>query len=1036
MTQTDRSNPDGSARDKMLSRLREDLIGPRAVDEVLSARPSDVYLTGILWPKNTALAPEEDERLAVAPGEEDGGDDAEDQVRPQAVVMRRPSTAGLSFAASGSDLPTVRAQVQFGMYSEVDSDGRTRWQRQQHSPSPIDIKLQLGSRDVPITSREVTGLRLNVRCIRFSAGVLATITLVNDLVPEEPGRAYIERATLFQVSIEIEPLERTKLIARPARRAPVDDEDWSSALLYGDAYEFAAGHTCSATWITDANDRRAAARVTTSWLPEAVVPAVSPDGDEVFNGLSKAGKDPLSARWLATAEEVELHAGLARLCDAYGLWIGQREIDAAEFEPPLRQVAERHIQDAKDVLRRIIEGANFLQRSPKACNAFRLANIAMSSQREWSGQGALRWRPFQLAFILLTLESTADGHHADRDVMDLLWFPTGGGKTEAYLGLIAFVAFYRRLIAENPDDGAGVAVIMRYTLRLLTTQQFTRAAAMICACEAIRRGIVKTDHAGKLGETPFGIGLWVGEGATPNRRQDAFDSLTDRSKSSPRQLIKCPCCSQKLDYAQRLPTDTVSVSCSNADCMISGVALPVWAVDEDVYAFRPTLLIGTVDKFAQIVRRPETSSIFAVHDRMQPQLILQDELHLISGPLGTLAGLYESALDIILSSGGTRPKIIGSTATIRRASDQVLALFDRKTCQFPPPGLTATNSGFTVIDQELPGRLYVGVTTAGRSAKFTLQAVAASLLQTAAGGLSQTERDAYWTLVAYFNSLRELGGALVLMQDDVHDTIQLLARARSETARTLGAVEELTSRRSQEDIRDMLETLEYPAGNDAAIDVVLATNMLSVGVDIRRLGLMLINGQPKTMAEYIQATSRVGRGKVPGLVVPVLNSAKPRDRSHFETFRTWHATLYREVEATSVTPFASRARDRALHAVLVAVIRHLVAGRLNSPVLDDDSIAAADRLIVKVAERAQRVDPFETDVEDELRERLARWIRRAPKQYWSRYAKTSLLQSAEEAAALRASGRIVGQAWPTPNTMRGIEPATNYRLIEGLRSRT
>src|SRR6201999_1073489 len=154
------------------------------------------------------------------------------------------------------------------------------------------------------------------------------------------------------------------------------------------------------------------------------------------------------------------------------------------------------------------------------------------------------------------------------------------------------------------------------------------------------------------------------------------------------------------------------------------------------------------------------------------------------------------------------------------------------------------------------------------------------------------------------------------------------------------------------------------------LDVVLATNMLSVGVDIPRLGLMLVNGQPKTMAEYIQATSRVGRGAVAGLVVPVLNSAKPRDRSHFETFRTWHSTLYREVEATSVTPFASRARDRALHAVLVAVVRHLVANRLNSPVLDDVSIASAEELIKQVANRARRVDPFETDVETELQERL------------------------------------------------------------------
>lgn len=683
-------------------------------------------------------------------------------------------------------------------------------------------------------------------------------------------------------------------------------------------------------------------------------------------------------------------------------------------------------------------GADFLAADANAADAFRLANLVMNTQRNWSEKSDLRWRPFQLGFLLLTLQSSVRGDHEHRGVMDLLWFPTGGGKTEAYLGLIAFIAFYRRLSSANADDGAGVAVIMRYTLRLLTTQQFIRAAALICACEAVRRGKIRTSLASRLGSIPFAIGLWVGGDATPNTRQAAFDSLKDATKSSPRQLTDCPCCTKPLSYTQRRATDPVHVTCTTAGCSLSAAEpLPVWTVDQDVYAFRPTLLIGTVDKFAQIVRKKETSALFAVNAGMQPQLVLQDELHLISGPLGTLAGLYESALDLILSANGTRPKIIGSTATIRRAAEQVEALFDRDTCQFPPPGLTAADSGFTVTDPALPGRRYIGVTTAGRSAKFTLQAVSASLLQTSLAGLPAAERDYYWTLVAYFNSLRELGGALVLMQDDVYDTIGLIAKARAgELERNLKSVEELTSRRSQKEIRDMLSQLKRRAGDDAAVDVLLATNMISVGVDIERLGLMLVNGQPKTMAEYIQATSRVGRGRVPGLVVAALNNGKPRDRSHYETFRTCHATLYREVEATSVTPFASRARDRALHAVLVAIVRHVVPGMLQSPALDDQAIDRVRDLIDRVAARASRVDVMETEVGPELRDLLKKWTRRAPKEYWNRFVKDTLLQSAEEAAAKRASGRGVGQAWPTPNSMRGVEPSTNYRLAEVLRVRT
>ncbi|PZR83918.1 MAG: DNA/RNA helicase [Stutzerimonas stutzeri] len=950
--------------------------------------------------------------------------------------MRRPSTAGISFAVAGGlgQTPQISISVRFGTYRDAGG----KWQRHQHSPEPVTIDVVQGVISRTLASGDVEGLRLHVRSVPYDQGLLCTVTLVNDAVPAEPTRSAAEQATLFQVGFEVTPGTSTKLVSRPSRRSPVDDDDFSGDLLYKDAREFAAGHTCSADWTGDPEDRNAALAVRTTWLPQSVVPAVSPDGHELFRGLVTDGRDPLSSVWLAGASTQEIHAGLTQLCDAYASWIELQKTGAADLSGDRARTAARHIETAVGVCARMRAGANFLAFDSNAADAFRLANLVMNTQRNWSEKSDLRWRPFQLGFLLLTLESSVCGDHDDRGVMDLLWFPTGGGKTEAYLGLIAFIAFYRRLSSAKADEGAGVAVIMRYTLRLLTTQQFMRAAAMICACEAVRRGTIRTGLASRLGIIPFAIGLWVGGDATPNTRQVAFNSLKDSSKSSPRQLVECPCCTKPLTYTQRRTTDPVHVTCTTVGCSLSGPEpLPVWTVDQDVYAFRPTLLIGTVDKFAQIVRKKETTALFAVNAGMQPQLVLQDELHLISGPLGTLAGLYESALDLILSANGTRPKIIGSTATIRRAAEQVEALFDRDTCQFPPPGLTAADSGFTVTDTSLPGRRYVGVTTAGRSAKFTLQAVSASLLQTALAGLPAAERDYYWTLVAYFNSLRELGGALVLMQDDVYDSIGLIAKARiSEPERDLKSVEELTSRRSQKEIRDMLVQLKRRAGDDAVVDVLLATNMISVGVDIERLGLMLVNGQPKTMAEYIQATSRVGRGRVPGLVVAALNNGKPRDRSHYETFRTWHATLYREVEATSVTPFASRARDRALHAVLVAIVRHIVPGMLQSPVLDDRAIKMARDLIDLVAARAGRVDKMETDVGPELRELLKKWIRRAPQEYWNRFVKDTLLQGAEEAAAKRASGRSVGQAWPTPNSMRGVEPSTNYRLAEVLKVRT
>jgi ATP-dependent helicase YprA (DUF1998 family) len=530
----------------------------------------------------------------------------------------------------------------------------------------------------------------------------------------------------------------------------------------------------------------------------------------------------------------------------------------------------------------------------------------------------------------------------------------------------------------------------------------------------------------------------VGGDAVPNRVKDAAAALTGvPGQASPKQLLDCPACQTRLLWWHNELAGSINVRCDNTTCLLHdpSAPLPVWTVDEDVYRVEPTLLIGTIDKYAQIVRRKEINTLFGIGRSRPPDLIIQDELHLISGPLGTVAGLYEVAIDRMFATAGALPKIIGSTATIRRASEQVYQLFCRKTAQFPPPCLDAGDSGFALTDTTAPGRLYGGVTTAGRSAKFALQAVAASLLQSGLHGAGDdATRNPYWTLVSYFNSLRELGGALVLMQDDVNDTIANLSTQRSEAPRRPEIIEELTSRRSQADVRDMLQRLAIPAGRPDALDVVLATNMLSVGVDIPRLGMMLVNGQPKGMAEYIQATSRVGRGRVPGLVVAVLNNAKARDRSHYESFATWHSTLYRDVEPTSVTPFASRARDRALHAVLVALVRHIVGGMLDQPQLDAATVQQAEVLIDEIAARAAQIDPEETAVKDELLQLLDVWQRRAPGSYWSRRVRNSLLQDAERAATMKAMGRLPGDAWATLNNMRSVEASSRYRLAEWLRA--
>ena len=1050
---TDQSN----ARGRIFERLHADLIGPlKGADEVLTSRPSDVYLSGILWPPRVSLDPEDNDRLETGSSDGDTTIDGGEDSAVAASSVQKPSVAGVSFCIDSTERPSLSIEVNFGRYfpdNKEDSEEVTVWNRREVlvvidnvDPLRTSKRIDLGEYE-----SDAKGAELHTRTVSSEGIYLVTVSLINNARLHD-GATRVEREvhTLFQTGIIIRPCVGTHLIPRPPQSFEITSEEdsysdeRSSALLFRTAHQFAIGHVCSAEWgrLRDFGANRPdTAFVATSWMPSAIVPSISSSGHSVFETLKDLsdGNDVLDAKFLSTASPKLLHKSLNCFCDAYETWIKLQENEAGSLPKIHAATARNNLDNCRTILKRLQDAVDVICNNQRLRNAFQLSNLAMLIQHGWdpdkAKSGTLKWRPFQLAFIMLSAPSTVMRSHMDRAIMDLLWFPTGGGKTEAYLGLIALASFYRRLSADKRDF-SGVTAMMRYTLRLLTTQQFARSAAMIMACEFIRRGKENIPSKPVIqGEESFSIGLWVGGEASPNRRAEAFASLGgSRELASPKQLANCPCCRTRLAWPKTSISSPVHPVCENKECELTG-PLPVWTVDEDVYDQQPTLLIGTIDKFAQIVRRPEISHLFASSSGSPPDLILQDELHLISGPLGTVAGLYESAIDLMFSSRGYKPKIIGSTATIRRASEQVSDLFDRRACQFPPSGIDEGDSGFATQDLEAAGRRYIGVTTAGRSAKFTLQAVAASLLQSGfAAFLSHEERDPYQTLVGYFNSLKELGGALVLMQDDVGDTISLIAQARNESRRKVGIVEELTSRRTQNEILEMLNTLAIQSGKPGCVDTVLATNMVSVGVDIARLGLMLVNGQPKTTAEYIQSTSRVGRGQVSGLVVTILNNSKARDRSHFENFRGWHDTLYRDIEATSVTPFASRARDRALHAALVAAVRHLIPGMLDRPTNVENHEKEIMELIDKIVARARRIDPEETEVRDELIEKYNQWVAMAPSYYWYDYRPShSLLQSAERHAQNVALGRMPGNAWPTLNSMRNVEPGTPFRLARALK---
>ncbi|MFC7757533.1 helicase-related protein [Catellatospora bangladeshensis] len=867
--------------------------------------------------------------------------------------------------------------------AEARSTGqqRERWRRVPVICEPVSLDISSpGVRRVSL--HPGLELRALVREADSAGVVTITMTLVNML---STGSYVLQDAQcFFQPEIEISGPEGVcPFVERTAVLGSFDDDQTLSALLYRYAPRFAVGHGCSVAW---------------DWQPPAVyepipdVCAVSsvrtefiPTHEVLLTDSNPAVEGPaLSMHTLATGSRQDIASALTRLLDGYERWIAARQDEArTTLGADHRKVAAKQLSQCTAALGRMRRGVELLADldKPEVLEAFRLANRAMAAQHaqaRWVKDGrtgspeptVVRWRPFQIGFLLLCLEGVVDPVHGDHDVADLLWFPTGGGKTEAYLGLIAFTVFLRRL--RDGAVGHGVTVLMRYTLRVLTLQQFERATTLICAMERIR-----AELPGTLGTEPISIGMWVGRSATPNsleraqQQLDALRSAPTRSlqRENPVQLEACPWCGEQLtanDYEVRPAWMRMLVRCPRSSCPFSDDrGLPVHLVDAAVYDARPTLVVATVDKFASLPWRPATTALFndGVDGPVRPpELIVQDELHLISGPLGTLTGLYETAVDILAG----RPKVVASTATIRRASDQVEALFTRQVAQFPPAGLDARDSWFAVEAprDDKASRRYIGLLAPTTSQATLLVRTYAALVQAAAQSEADPAvRDAYWTLVGYFNSLRLLSAAELQVLDDVQGRLELLANRDGTTMRHATTLIELSSRAESTAIPRHLKQLERRYPDRDACDVLLATNMISVGVDIDRLGLMAVMGQPQTTAEYIQATSRIGR-RHPGLIAVMLNSARSRDRSHYEQFQGFHSALYRTVESTSVTPFSSRARDRGLHAVIVALTRLMVSGaRDNAAAADVEKFVDEINSIVRplVLERVEAVDRDEYD---------------------------------------------------------------------------
>jgi hypothetical protein len=1003
-------------RGELVDALTLDLIGPIAdpsrANERLKESPSRWYLTGFLVtrdrPSRDLPKEEEDE-------EEDddlfGSDDdpieeatvdtvaADDSDKAAAATpVKRPilpSSLGLSVLVPRAT-KTLEVTVCWGDYhpeyaAEVDESGEVEEAFSLTTAKPADKprkrrKIAAWERVPHVATRTISLDRNFARGLAFdgvpgSKGLTLhwlsrpapqealDQRLVPDgaqsvniyLVNERPGihGAEKDRCMAFQAELRVRCAEGFTPRPNLSGLKSQESDDLAADLQYRDVYEFAVGHNVSGTSEIEADGRCHVVR--TAWIPCAEVQRVEPAKLQgITLDMEALGK-------LADFEQARRE--LIGLAEQYEAWIlGQAKTKADLHHDTRVDTCKELLTNAEFSARRIRQGIEELK-EPKAFRAFTLANAAMGMQarrRDALNKGKRddevnppAWRPFQLAFLLVNLKGIIHPGDPERDTVDLLFFPTGGGKTEAYLGLAAFTLLYRRF--REGTGGvvpkyAGVTVLMRYTLRLLTLDQLSRATALMCALEILRKNSLK-----ELGSWPFEIGLWVGSAATPNEMgkpgdqygvvSKVLDYKLKKTKRPPVPLEKCPWCGAELSpdcftiHPDEKHARELSISCLGEGCDFTGDnRLPIHMVDEPIYNRLPGFLIATVDKFAAMPWKGEVAKLFGRvkayqrsvgfvgdgediegidldHPLPPPELVIQDELHLISGPLGTVAGLYETAIDSLCQDAqGRGPKIVSSTATVRRASKQIRALFGRTLFQiFPPPGPDRRDSFFAeTVTDSTKARMYLGVAAQGRSAKrvllktyLALMSAAAKLYQDCGGDQAVNNPvDPYMTMLGYFNSLRELGGTRRLVEDEVKSRLNQYGKRRrlGETDspfvdREIREPQELTPRYNTAQVAQTKEALNAPFRSPNRLDVALATNMISVGLDIPRLGLMAVFAQPKMTSEYIQATSRVGRqADKPGLIVTIFNINRPRDRSHYERFRFFHATFYRNVEATSITP--------------------------------------------------------------------------------------------------------------------------------------
>ena len=1077
---TNKDEMDNSLRDRLYKSIYEEFVGPAdySSEEVIDFTPSQRYNAGVLHPRGASFTLEsthnredsDDERPCLSndlhvlqasdadiPSVAGQGDLSDDGFEEPVSLSNARAQAALSMTVGIKSGDAISIEVDAAIYRRESTEKGTRYRRH-----PLHFCLAESELVVPRGDSEdfqssrcnypLDGGRLGLWLVhrrRIAGGDIITIAVCNMIedVCDSYSNCYYQ--TKFRVTSSqglIPP------VWTPESES-ASEEEANKRLIYRKLVNYAIGHGCATSWDSGSPVRWAE----TKTMPIAETRSMSPL-HPMMEGVS------LSLRQFADeAKWPETLKSMQTMCLKYEEWINSTETKAALLDDELKLAARRNIDSCRTCLSRMRGGIELLVKDPSARLAFIMTNEAMYEQYlHYSVLCGERdsldaqliceraWRPFQLGFILMNLPAIVDDKSPERDIVDLIWFPTGGGKTEAYLGLTAFILVWERLAGVTSD---GVTVFMRYTLRLLTSQQFDRASSLICALESMRRR-----KPAILGGRQYRIGLWVGGDASPNTREDAEAKRAkwaDRKDGpNPFPVRRCPWCGANLEedprksYRRKTASGRypkIIFTCPNPACEFStDEGLPLDVVDEEIYLTPPSLLVGTIDKFAMIPYREESYALFGIRrgERLAPpKLIIQDELHLISGPLGSMTGHYETLVSNLCErsrDGRTiSPKVIASTATVSRAKEQCNELYacgKDNVFQFPPSGIDYDDSFFAIEDKKSRGRRYVGVFVPTLNEASTNIRLYADLLWQPVTwrGVPDEWKDRYWTTIGYFNTTRELGQAVTWMGGDIPERLWE-HRRRSEAedndyARYINVCCELTGRKDADEVRNGLASLSIPYPDRGAVDLCFATNMISVGLDVGRLGLMVVEGQPKTTAEYIQATSRVGRGDAKGIVFVVYNTTKPRDRSHYENFSMYHQSFYKDVEPSSVTAFCSQVRYRALFGTLIGIYRANVHCEDAYKTPDRTAFETASKAILK---RVEIVDPDEVQGTNEDIETIRsyweshtfdRWEELKPENF---DAPTPLMHP----LGAKCSDDWGADPFEVPTSMRSVDSECNVKIV-------